>query len=362
MSERFIRNGQRFLVGIMLFGMAGLVMANWREDVAIGWLRVTRIYGNPHESSSTVTVMAPVSVAGAMTLQDDLILESGEYIANSTDKTVAFTYTGLGPTWGTMSIQSDRIYTNVADGDDFIYDMNVRNDSNETIRLARWTYDFTDVSSNSEDATITLSIPIAGTATEVLKLDANGLTAAAGLVATINTNALIVTDYGIFGGAVTSASLRVTGAASVGTTLGVGTTLTTRSLSVGDSASISTNVTIGGACNVGGVATNASLVVTAGATIGTTLDIKSRSAMVHSASAGLQQIVEGFVTMGAAGTNTITFSPVFTDIPYVFLSCSNGAVGEITNQCGGYATATNTAFVFGDINKGYFYRATGKAF
>ena len=178
------------------------------------------------------------TVSGTMTAPtgafDKLVMENDEAVGNATDGEVSVTFNDATSVWGTVTYDSSRVYTDVADDDSFLIDVEVKNDSNEIFRLARWSYIASDITSNTEDGKITCAIPIDGTYTTVLQLDANGLTAAQGIVATINTNAIVVTDSGTFGGAVTAVTVVAT------------TSMTAPDIDVTDDLSVTDDATING--------------------------------------------------------------------------------------------------------------------
>jgi hypothetical protein len=217
------------------------------------------------------------------------------------------TKASLGPTVGTITYSSSRSYTNVTDNDVWYFQGQEENDSNETYTVWRWHYVLADVSSNSEDTVVRLDIPIAGTQTNVLQLDA--------------------TELEVIGIALKAGTVYVT------------------DLNASDDISVGDDLTVTGAV-----------------TVTETSTFESRNMVLSENNTGGSLMIQrGIVTM-SSGTNYLTFSPVFTELPYVTLTQSNSTVATATNAVMASPSATNYCFVAGEASGTYFWTAVGTGF
>ena len=75
----------RAAVGTLLAFIVVLCVASRYEDLSVGWLRVNRIYGNPRETNTTITVKAPITFELLATMSGNQTISGKQTVVGVAD-------------------------------------------------------------------------------------------------------------------------------------------------------------------------------------------------------------------------------------------------------------------------------------
>ena len=170
------------------------------------------------DDAGTSTLVTDASTISNQTINGTVTLQNGETIDNATDADVRITYDDDAAILGEVVLESDNAAANIVDNDSFVIRAKAfPSNSTAKVDIGQAKFVFTDVTSNSVDGSFVISPNVAGTITDMVTVDAAGVTLENGaVVANPNADTVTVTEANIMlvGAVDVSGALNADGAAT----------------------------------------------------------------------------------------------------------------------------------------------------
>ncbi len=182
-------------VAMALVGLiATCAFGNDREQFSVGELTIESSIVN----NGTLTQVGDVTQTGGLTIGGDITMANGMVQDNDTAKILKFiedtVVTGAS---NLLSIvfESDNLTNNMADNQTFILDFQAADDATTTnVTYGKITVTATDVTDGTEDATVAIAVPVAGTETTVGTFSSSGLALASGDTVSVDGFAMLLSE------------------------------------------------------------------------------------------------------------------------------------------------------------------------